>query len=74
LNHQPNPGEENMLGIVFQGDRTLELQQFPDPTPGPGEVILEIKASGMCGSDLHVYANPANEKQGRSSPGMSHVA
>jgi threonine dehydrogenase-like Zn-dependent dehydrogenase len=44
-----------MQGIVFQGNRTLELKHFPDPTPGPGEVVLEIKASGMCGSDLHVY-------------------
>ena len=28
---------------------------FPDPEPGPGEVVLEMKASGMCGSDLHFY-------------------
>ncbi len=44
-----------MRGIVFLGDRRLELREFPDPTPGPGEVVLEIKASGMCGSDLHSY-------------------
>ena len=44
-----------MKGIVFTGDRRLELQDFPDPTPGPGEVVLEIKASGMCGSDLKFY-------------------
>lgn len=44
-----------MKGIVFLGDRNLELQDFDDPTPGPGEVVLEIKASGMCGSDLHFY-------------------
>jgi threonine dehydrogenase-like Zn-dependent dehydrogenase len=42
-------------GVVFLGDRTLELREFPDPTPGPGEVVLAMKASGMCGSDLHVY-------------------
>lgn len=47
-----------MRGVVFTGDRTLEIQQFEDPTPGPGEVVLEIKASGMCGSDLHVYRAP----------------
>ncbi|MGH7417266.1 MAG: iditol 2-dehydrogenase, partial [Candidatus Rokuibacteriota bacterium] len=40
-----------MRGIVFTGNRQLELRDFPDPTPGPGEVVLEIKASGMCGSD-----------------------
>jgi threonine dehydrogenase-like Zn-dependent dehydrogenase len=42
-------------GVVFVGDRKLELQEFDDPTPGPDEVVLEIKASGMCGSDLHFY-------------------
>ena len=44
-----------MKGVVFLGDRKLELMEFPDPTPGPGEVVLEIKASGMCGSDLKFY-------------------
>ena len=49
-----------MKGVVFLGDRKLELREFPDPTPGPRDVILEIKASGMCGSDLHNYRDPAN--------------
>lgn len=44
-----------MRGVVFLGNRRLELREFPDPTPGPGEVVLAIKASGMCGSDLHTY-------------------
>ncbi|MCB1742893.1 MAG: zinc-binding dehydrogenase [Gammaproteobacteria bacterium] len=44
-----------MRGVVFLGNRQLEIQTFPDPTPGPREVVLEIKASGMCGSDLHRY-------------------
>ena len=42
-----------MRGVVFTGDRELELMEFPDPTPGPDEVVVEMKASGMCGSDLH---------------------
>jgi len=44
-----------MKGVVFTGDRTLEIRDFPDPTPGPREVVIEIKASGMCGTDLHQY-------------------
>ncbi|MBV8359106.1 MAG: alcohol dehydrogenase catalytic domain-containing protein, partial [Deltaproteobacteria bacterium] len=44
-----------MKGVVFLGNRKLELQDFPDPSPGPGEVVVAMKASGMCGSDLHVY-------------------
>ena len=31
-----------MRGSVFTGNRQLELRDFPDPTPGPGEVVLEL--------------------------------
>jgi L-iditol 2-dehydrogenase len=46
-----------MKGVVFLGERKLEIRDFPDPTPGPREVVIEIKASGMCGSDLRPYRN-----------------
>jgi threonine dehydrogenase-like Zn-dependent dehydrogenase len=49
-----------MRGVIFLGNRKVELQDFADPTPGPGEVVLAIKASGMCGSDLHVYRATGN--------------
>jgi len=54
-----------MRGVVFLGERKVELRSFPDPTPGPGEVVLEMKASGMCGSDLKFY---------RSAPGAAQAA
>ena len=44
-----------MRGVVFLGERELEIRDFPDPAPGPGEVVIEVKASGMCGSDLKFY-------------------
>lgn len=50
---------KTMQGLVFLGDRKVELRDFRVPTPGPGEVIVKIAASGMCGSDLHVYRGPA---------------
>lgn len=50
-----------MRGVVFKGDRRVELMKFSDPTPGPGEVVLEMKASGMCGSDLHFYRHSPKE-------------
>jgi threonine dehydrogenase-like Zn-dependent dehydrogenase len=49
-----------MKAVVFMGERSLEFLDFPDPTPGPGEVVLEIKASGMCGSDLKFYRASKN--------------
>jgi D-arabinose 1-dehydrogenase-like Zn-dependent alcohol dehydrogenase len=42
-----------MKAVVFPGERRVEFVDFPDP--GSGEVVLEIKASGMCGSDLKFY-------------------
>ncbi|PKV98597.1 alcohol dehydrogenase catalytic domain-containing protein [Nocardia fluminea] len=44
-----------MKGIVFPGNGTTVLEDFPDPEPGHGEVVVKIRASGMCGSDLHFY-------------------
>jgi len=59
-----------MKGVVFAGDRKLQILDFPDPTPGPGEVVLEIKASGMCGSDLKFYRAVG----GASSLGLGKIS
>jgi threonine dehydrogenase-like Zn-dependent dehydrogenase len=34
---------------------TLEVREWPDPKPGPKDVVLEVKACGVCGSDMHFY-------------------
>src|SRR5579883_2564681 len=44
-----------MRGVVCLGNRRVELREFPDPEPGPGEVVVRIGAAGLCGSDLHAY-------------------
>ena len=33
----------------------LEVREWPDPQPGPKDVVLEIQACGVCGSDMHFY-------------------
>ena len=63
-----------MKGVVFLGDRKLELRDFPDPTPGARDVILEIKASGMCGSDLHNYRAPAQPAGAQGAPAARPAA
>jgi (R,R)-butanediol dehydrogenase / meso-butanediol dehydrogenase / diacetyl reductase len=50
-----------MRGVVFKGDRKLEIMSFADPIAGPGETVIEMKASGMCGSDLHFYRHKPAE-------------
>jgi threonine dehydrogenase-like Zn-dependent dehydrogenase len=33
----------------------LEVRDWPDPEPGPQDVVLEVQACGVCGSDMHFY-------------------
>src|SRR6187399_3242496 len=52
----PGSNQENRVrGVAFSGDRRIAFIDVPDPTPGEGEVVVEIRASGMCGSDLHYF-------------------
>jgi threonine dehydrogenase-like Zn-dependent dehydrogenase len=43
---------EVMQGALLPGDSTVELKTFPVPTPGHGEVLIRVKASTICGSDI----------------------
>lgn len=36
------------------GEGGLELRDWPEPSPGPGEVKLRIAAAGICGTDIHI--------------------
>ena len=36
------------------GPGNLELRDVADPTPGPGEVVFRVGATGICGTDLHI--------------------
>lgn len=37
-----------------KGPGFLELMEMPEPRPSPGEVLIEVKACGICGTDVHV--------------------
>jgi len=54
-----------MRGIVFVGNRRCEVREFPIPEPGRGEVLIRVKATGVCGSDLHVYRSQPEEVPGQ---------
>jgi threonine dehydrogenase-like Zn-dependent dehydrogenase len=45
-----------MPGVYLPGDSTAVLRQYNVPTPGPGQVLIEVGASGICGSDIgYIY-------------------
>ncbi len=37
------------------GAGNVEIQEIPEPKPGPGEVLIEVKAAGICGTDIHIW-------------------
>jgi len=48
-----------MQAAVFHGiGKALTIEERPDPKPGPGELVLQVKSCGICGSDLHAATLP----------------
>lgn len=48
-----------MQAVTFLGDRDIAFVDAPDPRPGAGEVLIEIRAAGICGSDLGFLYRPS---------------
>jgi len=53
-----------MKGVVLPGNRQFEMREFPVPEPGPGQVLLRMKASSLCGSDLRAIYRPVDQGVG----------
>jgi propanol-preferring alcohol dehydrogenase len=49
-----------MRAVVFDGS-SLELTEVPDPQPGPGEILIEVAACGVCRTDLHIVDGELTE-------------
>ena len=57
--------QHTMRGVAYRADRTVEVIDYPMPTLGPGQALIEIKAAAICGSDLHTYRRPQSAFEGR---------
>ncbi|MFC7676226.1 NAD(P)-dependent alcohol dehydrogenase [Mycolicibacterium sp. GCM10028919] len=51
----PATPPETMRASVMTDVGTLEIEDRPVPAPGPHEVLVEVAAVGVCGSDVHYY-------------------
>ena len=43
-----------MRAAVIKSAGTVSVETVDDPTPGSGEVVVEVAACGLCGTDLHI--------------------
>ncbi|HCO95675.1 MAG TPA: galactitol-1-phosphate 5-dehydrogenase [Phycisphaerales bacterium] len=61
-----------MKALIYTKPYTLEYSDFPDPTAGDDDVLIRVKACGICGSDVHGFTG----KTGRRIPPlvMGHEA
>ncbi len=55
-----------MRAAVYKGNQTIDVEDYPTPTIGPTDVLLEISHCGVCGSDIHFVL------EGWSAPNRVH--
>jgi len=51
-----------MRALIYQGPWTMTLEQVPEPVAGAGEVLIDVKAVGICGSDVHGYTGSTGRR------------
>ena len=42
-----------MKAATWRGGARFTLDDVPDPTPGPGQALVAVRAAGICGTDVH---------------------
>jgi len=55
-----------MRALVYTAPNHVEVQTRPDPVPEPGEFLVRVAATGICGSDLHGFLG----HHARRQPGL----
>ena len=53
-----------MKALVFQGPNQIGVEQVPIPKPGPGEAVIRVTLTTICGTDLHILKGEYPVKAG----------
>lgn len=62
------PGGAPSITAVLHAPGEIRLEERHEPDPGPGEVQVRVRATGLCGSDLHYYLHGRNGNFAMRSP------
>ena len=55
-----------MKALMYRGPWTMPVEELDDPTPAAGQVVVDVQAVGICGSDVHGFTG----NSGRRFPGI----
>ncbi len=59
--------------VLDAARRPLRLAELPDPGPGPGQILLRVRACGVCRTDLHIVDGELTEPKLPLVPGHQIV-
>lgn len=69
-------GQNLMKALVFRGPNQIGVEEVPIPEPGPGEAVIRVTLTTICGTDLHIlkgeYAVKAGLVLGHEPVGVIH--
>jgi L-iditol 2-dehydrogenase len=51
-----------MKALIYKGPWEMTLEEVAEPTPNAGEVLIDVKAIGICGSDIHGYTGSTGRR------------
>jgi threonine dehydrogenase-like Zn-dependent dehydrogenase len=55
---------ETMKAVVFKGKDRIAVEEIPKPTPRPGEAVIRITTTTICGTDVHIVRGEYPVKPG----------
>jgi len=64
-----------MKAAILEDIQKLSIRDVPDPVPGPREVVLRVRATGICATDFHLFLGLSHymfDRRGRKIPLREH--
>ena len=62
--HQQKSAASTMKALVFRGPDRIGIEEVPIPRPGPGEAVVRVTLTTICGTDLHILKGEYPVKPG----------